>query len=103
METQGASIDFGLLQRIQNRVNIPLVIHGSSGVPDHDLEKLVKTRVGKINIGTALRMAFGHTMRAEMDKNPNAFDRVSLFQEPMAAVEATSKQKLDIMGCRGRA
>lgn len=103
METQGASIDFDLLQRIQDRVSIPLVIHGSSGVPDADLEKLVKTRVGKVNIGTALRMAFGHTMRAEMEKNPKAFDRVSLFQEPMAAVEATAKQKLIIMGCRGKA
>ncbi|TDG00577.1 class II fructose-bisphosphate aldolase [Paenibacillus piri] len=102
METQGASIDFGLLQRIEDSVRVPLVIHGSSGVPDADLTRLVKTRVGKINIGTALRMAFGHTMRAEMERNPQAFDRVSLFQEPMKAVEAAAKQKLILMGCRGK-
>jgi fructose-bisphosphate aldolase class II len=102
METQGASIDFGLLARIQERVAIPLVIHGSSGVPDDDLGRLVQTRVGKINIGTALRMAFGHTLRAEMERQPQAFDRIGLFQEPMAAVEATAKQKLNLMGCRGR-
>lgn len=98
METQGASIDFDLLERIQSRVSIPLVIHGSSGVPDDQLRRLASTRVAKINIGTALRMAFGNTLRDEMEQKPKAFDRISLFGRPMAAVQEAAAHKFSILG-----
>lgn len=98
METQEASIDFNLLERIQDKVNVPLVIHGSSGVPDDQLRKLASYRVAKINIGTALRMAFGKTLREEMEQKPATFDRISLFRRPMAAVEETALHKFTILG-----
>ena len=53
---------------ITKLINIPIVIHGSTGVKDEDLQKLTKYNVGKINIGTALRMAFTNTLREEMIK-----------------------------------
>ncbi|TVY08464.1 class II fructose-bisphosphate aldolase [Paenibacillus cremeus] len=98
MEEQAASIDFDLLQRIQDRVSIPLVIHGSSGVPDDQLRKLTTYRVAKINIGTALRMAFGASLRAEIESKPKEFDRIALFQAPMQAVFETAKNKFSILG-----
>jgi fructose-bisphosphate aldolase class II len=102
METQGAQINFELLQAIQERVGIPLVIHGSSGVPDEDLRKLTSCRVGKINIGTALRMAFGSALREEMMEHVEEYDRIQLFQKPMAAVKDAAKQKFKILGCKER-
>ncbi|WP_282940034.1 class II fructose-bisphosphate aldolase [Paenibacillus sp. RC67] len=98
METQGASIDFDLLERIQSQVSIPLVIHGSSGVPDDQLRRLASCRVAKINIGTALRMAFGNTLREEMEQKPKAFDRISLFGPPMIAVQEAATNKFSILG-----
>jgi fructose-bisphosphate aldolase class II len=102
MESQGAQIDFELLQEIQDRVDIPLVIHGSSGVPDADLRKLTTFRVGKINVGTALRMAFGSALRAEMAEHPEEYDRIQLFQNPMRSVKDIALQKLLILGCKER-
>lgn len=98
MEVQAASIDYELLGRIESKVSIPLVIHGSSGVPDADLRKLAASRVGKINIGTALRMAFGRTLREEIERNPREFDRLKLFRKPMEAVREAALHKLRLLG-----
>ncbi|CAG7642440.1 putative fructose-bisphosphate aldolase [Paenibacillus solanacearum] len=98
MESQAASIDFDLLQRIQDRVGIPLVIHGSSGVPDDQLRRLTTYRVAKINIGTALRMAFGRTLRDELERKPKEFDRIALFQQPMEAVREAALAKFALLG-----
>lgn len=101
MEVQGAQIQFDLLHEIQKKVNIPLVIHGCTGVPDNELPRLVTYRVGKVNIGTALRMAFGHSLRQEIIDNPDMFDRIQLFQKPMEAVKATAIQKFQHLGLGG--
>jgi fructose-bisphosphate aldolase class II len=99
MEQQKAEIDFIRLNAIEALVNVPLVIHGASGVPDDMLDRLIRTRVGKINIGTALRMAFGNTLRAEMERQPQEFDRVKLFREPMEAIKETAIAKMRLLGC----
>jgi fructose-bisphosphate aldolase class II len=98
METQTAAIDFERLARIQSKVDIPLVIHGSTGVGDDDLRRLTTHRVGKINIGTAIRMAFGKTLREEILQHPDVFDRIRLFQKPMQAVQESAVNKLKILG-----
>ncbi|THF84639.1 class II fructose-bisphosphate aldolase [Cohnella fermenti] len=102
MERQGAAIDFARLEAIQEKVSVPLVIHGASGVPDEIFERLVSTRVGKINIGTALRMSFGEALREELRRQPEEYDRVRLFAGPMAAVQETAARKIRLLGCGGR-
>ncbi len=98
MEEQGANIDYDLLERIEARVRTPLVLHGSTGVRDEDLRRLAATRIAKVNIGTALRMAFGRTMRQEMENNPSEFDRIRLFQQPMEAVKQAALRKFEVLG-----
>lgn len=98
MESQAAQLDFDRLQAIQEKTETPLVIHGSTGVPDDQLRRLVTYRVGKINIGTALRMAFGRSMREDMVRQPEAFDRIALFGPAMEAVKATALDKYTQMG-----
>ncbi|GAB6137246.1 class II fructose-bisphosphate aldolase [Halanaerobaculum tunisiense] len=97
MKKQGAKIQYDRLEKIEKMVDIPLVIHGSSGVTDQDLSKLATTQVGKVNIGTALRMAFGKTLKEEIEENPEEFDRIKLFKKPMQAVTEVTKEKLDIL------
>jgi fructose-bisphosphate aldolase class II len=96
MATQGAKIDFGLLKAIEEKVSIPLVIHGFSGIIDADIKKLLKTHVAKANVGTELRMAFGHTLRRKFEEDANAFDRVELFAEPIQMLKETAKKKMKL-------
>lgn len=103
MEEQSANIDFELLKRIQTKVDIPLVIHGATGVPDDQLKRLIQYRVGKINIGTALRIEFGRTLRETINAAPSEFDRIKWFAEPMKAVQKAAAGKLQLLKNKGRA
>jgi fructose-bisphosphate aldolase class II len=58
MTTRTASLDLALIGRLRDAVPVPLVLHGSSGVPDADLWAGVQHGMVKVNIGTALNVAF---------------------------------------------
>jgi fructose-bisphosphate aldolase, class II len=81
------AIDFQRLFEIESVCSAPLVIHGASGIFEDDIQRLKSTRVGKVNIGTALRYVFGTSLRKEFDTNQSAFDRLSLFANPIKLVE----------------
>ncbi len=98
MEIQKADLQYNRLKEIENLVDIPLVMHGSTGIKDEDLKKLVTYKIGKINIGTALRMAFGNTMRLELENNPQEFDRIKIFNQPMEEVKKVAMQKMKVLG-----
>lgn len=98
MKIQEALIQFDRLAEIEKAVNTPLVIHGSSGVKDTDLRKMIKHRVAKVNIGTALRMAFGNTLRKELIEKEDVFDRIKLFEKPMEAVKEAVLEKYSLLG-----
>lgn len=97
MVTQNACLQFERLKKIKELVRTPLVIHGSTGVADEDLVKLVKCGVRKINLGTILRLAFGNTLRQQFDQNPEEFDRIKLFKKCMEVVKETAKEKIKLL------
>jgi fructose-bisphosphate aldolase class II len=103
MQKQQASIQFERLEAIQKNVNVPLVIHGSTGISDEDLRKLTTYQVAKVNIGTALRVAFGQALTEEIYKEPTQYDRLKLFQKPMDMVEQEAKRKLELLGFQATA
>lgn len=97
MVTQNVCIDFERLKKIKDVVRTPLVIHGATGVSNEDLVKLVKCGARKINLGTALRLAFGKALRQEFEEKPEEFDRIKLMKKPMVAVKETAKQKIRLL------
>ena len=97
-----ARIDFELLKKIEEKVDTPLVLHGTSGIPESDMKKLLSTRVAKCNIGTVLRQAWGHTLREEFVKNPAGFDRLTLTAAPLQSVAAKAAEKIRELGASGK-
>jgi len=97
MTTQSADIDFELLAEIHKNVDVPLVMHGASGVKDDDLIRLVGNGVRKINIGTSLRLAFGRSLRKTIETDTEIFDRIEMFQPAMEAVYKETKKKLELI------
>ena len=63
MTTRDARVDLALVERLRAAVRVPLVLHGSSGVGDDDLVRVVRAGMTKINIATHLNKALTHAVR----------------------------------------
>ena len=76
-----AKIDFDKIKLIENITNIPLALHGGSGISNTIRKKLARnTQVAKFNIGTELRMLFGNTIRKTILTNKKIYDRVEILK-----------------------
>ena len=74
MTEQTASLDLDLIARLSSAVAVPLVLHGSSGVPDAALREAVAAGIRKVNIGTGLNIAFTAEVRAVLESSPMLSD-----------------------------
>jgi len=74
MLTRVAALDLRLIARLRQTLRVPLVLHGSSGVPDHDLAAAVRAGMTKINIATQLNKVFTAAVRAWLTAEPAAVD-----------------------------
>ncbi|WP_107426617.1 class II fructose-bisphosphate aldolase, partial [Streptomyces albireticuli] len=74
MTTRTAALDHTLITALREAVPVPLVLHGSSGVPDEELRRAVTAGMTKINVGTALNTAFTGTVRAFLEAHPSTTD-----------------------------
>jgi fructose-bisphosphate aldolase class II len=88
MTSRVASLDFDLISRLHGAVPVPLVLHGSSGVADGDLQRAVRAGIRKINIGTALNLSFTAAVRAELARSESSDPRPYL-KAARAAVSET--------------
>ena len=86
-------LDEPRIRAIEAVTEVPLVIHGGSGVPVAQRTTLARgSKICKFNIGTELRMAFGEALRDSVTKDASRFDRVQLLQDTHDPVfEATRR------------
>lgn len=86
---QDGGLDLDRIRQIEACTNVPLVIHGGSGVPIAQRTMLARgSAICKFNIGTELRMAFGAALRNSVNSDPTRFDRNAILadtHDPMVA------------------
>jgi len=96
-------IVFSLLKAIKNKVKIPFVLHGGSGVEDDKIKKAIKEGVNIINIGTDLKVAFCRTLIDVCLKNREETDPRNLLKPTIAAIEKVVFWKMKLFGSANRA
>lgn len=97
-------LDEGRIRAIEAVTQVPLVIHGGSGVPYAQRAALATgSRIAKFNIGTELRMAFGAALRAAVNADPARFDRVSILKETHDPVFDAARAVIRGLGASGKA
>jgi fructose-bisphosphate aldolase, class II len=74
MTEKTAELDVDLITDIAQRVPVPLVLHGSTGVPEESLRQATKAGMWKINIGTALNISATSAVREVLEKDPHLTD-----------------------------
>ena len=85
MTSQTAGLDLDLVARLRDAVPVPLVLHGSSGVPDAVLGPAVDAGMVKINIGTALNIAYTGAVRSNVDASVDPRKYLAVARTEMAA------------------
>ncbi|MGI6605453.1 MAG: class II fructose-1,6-bisphosphate aldolase [Peptococcia bacterium] len=96
-------LDFERLAQIQSLVNVPIVMHGSSGVPDKDVQKAISLGVRKVNIDTNIREAFVKGVKDVLAKHPAEIDPRKILGPAKEAMTEIVREKMRVFGSSGKA
>jgi fructose-bisphosphate aldolase, class II len=97
MTTRTARLDHELIAALHAAVPVPLVLHGSSGVPDDELRRAVSAGMTKINIGTALNVAMTASVRAGLEGDPGTVDPRSYLSAARTAMRDAVRHLLTVL------
>ena len=96
-------LDFDRLAKIREATDVPLVLHGASGIGDEAIRKAVSLGICKINIDTELRQAFTKAVQEVVHSKPQEFDPRKLLGPAREAMKEVVRAKMRLFGSAGRA
>jgi tagatose 1,6-diphosphate aldolase GatY/KbaY len=96
-------LDKERLSQIREVVDIPLVLHGASGLTDEDVSDCVRRGICKVNFATELRAAYTNAGKKLLEEKPETFDPKAFGKAGMAAVTELVKGRMKVCGCDGKA
>ncbi len=103
-----AGLSFETLAAIKDKVgDMPLVLHGGTGIPEDQIKKAISLGVAKINVNTECQLTFAEATRkyieAGKDLEGKGFDPRKLLAPGTEAIKATVKEKMELFGSVGKA
>lgn len=96
-------LDFERLRVIREKVPVPLVLHGASGIPDEMIREACRIGVDKINIDTEIRDAFRKAVEGFLRDNPEEIDPRKILGPAREAMKKVVAGKMRLFGCAGKA
>ena len=93
---------FDILEEVKKVVDSPIVLHGSSGVPDEAIRKAVDLGVRKINIDTNIREAFVKGVHEAIAKNPKEIDPRKILGPAKEEMKQIVREKIRLFGSSGK-
>ncbi|GAB3801231.1 class II fructose-bisphosphate aldolase [Humibacter antri] len=103
MTAREASLDLGLIARLHAALEVPLVLHGSSGVPDEVIVAAIRAGMTKINVSTHLNGFFTRAVREYLAQNPTVVDSRKYVKAGRAALSAEAERMLRLFANAGAA
>lgn len=103
-----AGLSFDTLAAVKEKVgDMPLVLHGGTGIPEDMIKKAISLGVAKINVNTECQLSFADATRkyieAGKDQQGKGFDPRKLLAPGFEAIKATVKEKMELFGSIGKA
>lgn len=89
-------LDFDRLKKIRELVDIPLVLHGASDVPDELVTKAIELGISKVNIATDLKIPFSNAIKKYFSENPDANDPRKYLTPAKMAMKEIVKHKIEV-------
>jgi len=102
MESREATLDIARIEAIRQKVGVPLVLHGSSGVKHESIVEAIEHGICKINVATYLNQAFVEGMRAGFEKHPHEVDPRKYLGLARENVKEAVREKIRLFKSSGR-
>ena len=96
-------IDYSRLEKIRKNIDIPLVLHGASDLPDRDVKKSIARGITKVNIATELKIAFSEGVKTYFAKKPDANDPRRYLKPGKEKMKELVKEKIILCGSKNKA
>ncbi|MEA1939186.1 MAG: class II fructose-1,6-bisphosphate aldolase [Candidatus Caldatribacteriota bacterium] len=101
--TPFAKLDIPRIEKIRELTDLPLVLHGASGVNDEEVAKGINAGICKINIDTRIRMIFTKKMNEIFKQNPKQIDPRKILGPAKEAAKEIIRNRMKVFGCSGKA
>ncbi len=101
--TPFAKLDIPRIEKIRELTDVPLVLHGASGVNDEEVRKGISAGICKINIDTRIRMIFTKKIREIIKMNPQEIDPRKLLGPAREVAKEVIRERMRVFGCSGKA
>ena len=98
-----AKLDLDRLKEIRDMVDVPLVLHGASDVPDELVKKAISLGICKVNVATDLKIPFSDAVKKYFIENPTANDPRKYMQPGKDAMKKIVAHKIMVCGSNGKA
>ena len=95
-------LDLPRLEKIRALTGVPIVLHGSSGVPDETIKEAIRLGVRKVNIDTNIRETFVGAMRREIENNPQEIDPRKILGPARKAIVEIIREKIRLFSLKHR-
>ena len=97
-DTGDEKLDINLLKKIKQITNIPLVLHGASGLPEEDIKQAIKNGICKINIDTDIRHTFSRAVREIPQQMSTENDPRIIMTKVMVEIQKLIEAKIKLFG-----
>jgi fructose-bisphosphate aldolase class II len=97
------NLSFTRMEEVQKLTGIPLVLHGGTGIPIHDIKRAISLGTAKINVNTENQMACTAAVRRELELNKEVYDPRKYLGPAREAIKDNVKEKMRQFGSSGRA
>jgi tagatose 1,6-diphosphate aldolase GatY/KbaY len=97
------TLDLGLIPETKKLTDVPLVLHGASGLPDETVNRAVRLGMSKVNFATELRDAYTKALKEYIASDPGVFDPKKYGAHARTAVKELVRRKMTVCMSEGRA
>lgn len=91
-------LNFERMKQISEITDLPLVLHGGTGIPDEQIKKAIESGICKLNINTELQIAWTNAVRAFLETDKQVYDPRKVIKSGETAMKDAIKKKLELLG-----
>ena len=96
-------LEFNLMKEIGTKTNMPLVLHGGTGIPEHQIKKAIECGTTKINVNTELQIAWTKGVREFLNNDDKTYDPRKVIKSGETSMKQAIKDKVELFGSLNKA